>query len=246
MSFVTHKYKDYSFEFFIFAFCKKEVEMQETENNSGLEYNTEREKLQMQEYGRNILKMVEQMRTIEDRAKRSEQAQAIVKVMELLNPQVHQQENYEQKLWDHLFMIAGFDLDIDAPYPIPSKETFETRPVPLPMKGDKVKAAHYGRNIEKIIALLSDEPDGEIKTAMIRSLAIYMRQQYLIWNKDSVADETIFADLEKLSDNKIKVPEGLELGGINMDSSYSRPGQGFSGNQNSQKNRNHRNRRKKK
>lgn len=220
--------------------------MQETENNSGLDYNTEREKLQMQEYGRNILKMVEQMRAIEDKNKRSEQARAIVRVMELLNPQVHQQENYEQKLWDHLYMIAGFDLDVDAPYPAPAKEDFETRPVTLPMKSDRIKAAHYGRNIEKIITLLCDEPDGDVKTAMIRSLAIYMRQQYLIWNKDSVADETIFADLEKLSEYRIKVPEGLELGSVNMESTFSRPGQSFSGGQNNQKNRNHRNRKKKK
>lgn len=85
----------------------------------GLDYNTGREKLSMPEYGRNVLKMVEELRAIEDKDKRSEQARAIIKVMEILNPQVHSQENFEQKLWDHLFMIAGFDLDIDSPYPCP-------------------------------------------------------------------------------------------------------------------------------
>ena len=93
--------------------------MEANENTIKLYYNTEVEKLAMPEYGRNILKMVEIMKGIEDRAKRSEQARAIVKVMETLNPQVHQQENFEQKLWDHLYMIAGYDLDIDAPYPAP-------------------------------------------------------------------------------------------------------------------------------
>ena len=196
-----------------------------------LEYNTQREPLKMSEYGRNILKMVEQLREIPDKAKRTEQARAIIKTMEILNPQVRQQENWEQKLWDHLYMIAGFDLDIDSPYPCPVKEDFETKPVPLPMKGTKIRATHYGRNIEKILDLLAQEPDGEVKTQMIRSLAIYMRQQYLIWNKDSVSDETIFADIEKLSEYKIKVPEGITLGKVSENADFSRPGIGNQGGQ---------------
>ena len=196
-----------------------------------LEYNTQREPLKMSEYGRNILKMVEGLREIPDREKRTEQARAIIKTMEILNPQVRQQENWEQKLWDHLYMIAGFDLDVDSPYPCPVKEDFETKPVPLPMKGTKIRATHYGRNIEKILDLLAAEPDGEVKTQMIRSLAIYMRQQYLIWNKDSVSDETIFADIEKLSEYKIKVPEGITLGKVSENADFSRPGIGNQGGQ---------------
>ena len=178
----------------------------------------------MPEYGRNILKMVEIMKGIEDRAKRSEQARAIVKVMETLNPQVHQQENFEQKLWDHLYMIAGYDLDIDAPYPAPHPEVINRRPETIPLNTKPIKARHYGRNIESIIDLIASEPEGEVKTAMIRSLAIYMRQQYLIWNKDTVADETIFADIERLSGGRVKVPEGIELSKISSDASFSRPG----------------------
>lgn len=211
--------------------------MEGTENMNGLDYNTSREKLAMPEYGRNVLKMVEELRGIPDREKRSEQAKAIVKVMELLNPQVHNQENFEQKLWDHLYMIAGFDIDIDSPYPCPSMEEFSTKPLPVPMKGSKIKATHYGRNIERIINLLCDEPDGEVKTEMIRSLAIYMRQQYLIWNKDSVADETIFKDIEKLSEYRLKVPEGINLSKISGDANFSRPGMGINVGQAVQKNR---------
>ena len=195
-------------------------------DNITLEYNTQREPLRLSEYGRNILKMMEQLREIPDKAKRSEQARAVVKSMEVLNPQVRQQENWEQKLWDHLYIIAGFDLDIDSPYPCPVKEDFETKPVPLPMKGTKIRATHYGRNIEKILDLLAAEPDGEVKTQMIRSLAIYVRQQYLIWNKDSVSDETIFSDIEKLSEYKIKVPEGITLGKVSENADFSRPGIG--------------------
>ena len=209
-----------------------------------LDYNTERETLAMPEYGRNVVKMVEELRGIEDRAKRSEQARAVVKVMEILNPQVHSQEDFEHKLWDHLYMIAGFDLDIDSPYPCPVAEDFATAPVPIPMKDSRIKATHYGRNIEKIINLLCEEPDGETKTEMIRSLAIYMRQQYLIWNKDSVADETIFDDIEKLSDYRLRVPDGINLSKISNDANFSRPGMGINvgqaGGRNQKKNYNNR------
>lgn len=198
--------------------------MQENRNSETLEYNTERDVLSMPEYGRNVLKMVSQLKAIEDRQKRSEQAAAIVRVMEILNPQVRSQEAYRHKLWDQLYMIAGFDLDVDAPFPKPVEEEFETKPVPLPMKGSKIKATHYGRNIEKMIDLVCEEENPEMKTALIKALATYMRQQYLIWNKDFVADETIFADLEKLAEGRIRVPEGLALSKISPDASYSRPG----------------------
>ena len=197
--------------------------MEAGENTIKLYYNTEVEKLKMPEYGRNVLKMVEQMKAIPDKEKRSHQAAAIVRVMELLNPQVHQQENFEQKLWDHLYLIAGLDLDIDSPYPAPHPEVIASRPEIIPLKQKPLKARHYGRNIESIIDLIATEPEGDVKTAMIRSLAIYMRQQYLIWNKDSVSDETIFQDIERLSEGRVKVPEGLELTKLAFDNRLSRP-----------------------
>ncbi len=178
----------------------------------------------MPEYGRNVLRMVEIMKKEPDRAVRSTMARAIVGVMETLNPSVRQQDNYSQKLWDHLYIIAGYDLDIDSPYPAPVREDRESRPMTIPLKKKPVKATHYGRNIESIIDLIALEPEGETRTSMIRALATYMRQQYLIWNKDSVADETIFSDIEKLSEGRIRVPDGLTLSKISSDMSYSRPG----------------------
>ena len=206
-------------------------------------YNTERVKLFIPEYGRNVQKMVDYLKTIEDRQKRNEQAKAVIKVMEILNPAVHLQENYEQKLWDHLFIISGFDLDVDAPYPMPAPESLQERPLPVPIQKKPVKASHYGRNIESFIDLIADKEEGEVKTFMIRSLAIYMRQQYLLWNKDTVSDETIFQDIEKLSDGRVKVPEGMQLGRMDNNSGHSRPGnqQGRQGKnfrqKNNQKNR---------
>ena len=213
--------------------------MEANENTIKLYYNTEVEKLAMPEYGRNILKMVEQMKAVEDRTKRSEQARAIVKVMETLNPQVHQQENFEQKLWDHLYMIAGYDLDIDAPFPAPVPEFVNSRPEKIPLNTRPIKARHYGRNIESILDLIASEPEGDEKTEMIRSLAIYMRQQYLIWNKDTVSDATIFQDIERLSEGRVKVPQGLQLGKISEGTSFSRPGLnlGFNNGKNAKFNR---------
>jgi hypothetical protein len=216
--------------------------MEHNDISQALDYNTSRERLAMPEYGRNVLRMVDQLREIPDRAKRTEQAYAVVKVMELLNPQVHSQENYAHKLWDHLYMIAGYDLDVDSPWPCPVAEEFTTDPVPIPMKGSKIKAFHYGRNIESIINLICEQPEGEVKTELIRSLAIYMRQQYLIWNKDSVADETIFADIEKLSGGRIRVPEGISLSKIAGDANFSRPGMGINvGQPGSQRNKQRKN-----
>ncbi len=198
--------------------------MEASENSIKLYYNTEVEKLRMPEYGRLVLDMVEQIKAIPDRAKRTQQAQAVVKVMELLNPQVHQQENYAQKLWDHLFIIADYDLDVDSPYPKPVPEVVNSRPDPIPLNTKPIRARHYGRNIESILDLIAGEPEGEVRTAMIRALVIYIRQQYLIWNKDTVQDETIFQDIERLSGGRVKVPEGLELSKLSADVSFSRPG----------------------
>lgn len=189
-------------------------------------YNTERVTLHIPEYGRNVQKMVDYLKTIEDRGKRNEQARAIIKVMEILNPAVHLQDNYEQKLWDHLYIIADFDLDVDAPYPMPARDIMHRRPQPVPLEKKPIKASHYGRNIENMIDLVAEKEDGEQKTAMIRTLAVYMRQQYLIWNKDTVSDETIFQDIEKLSDYRIKVPEGLQLNKVHHDNGFNRQNSG--------------------
>lgn len=189
-------------------------------------YNTERVRLYIPEYGRNVQKMVDYLKTIEDREKRNEQARAVIKVMEIINPAVHLQDNYEQKLWDHLHIISGFSLDVDSPYPAPAPESLNDRPQMVPINKKPVKATHYGRNIENIIDLIAETEDGESKTAMIRALGVYMRQQYLIWNKDTVSDETILQDIVRLSDNRIQIPEGLQLTKSEAGNAQSRQGNG--------------------
>ena len=189
-----------------------------------LTYNTQKRRLQLPEYGRNVQKMIEYVKAIPDREERNRQARAVIDVMERVNPQVHLQENYEHKLWDHMYIISGFDLDVDSPYPAPRPEELFTAPVELPVSNHPVKVAHYGRNIENIIDMIAGKEDGEAKDAMIRSIAMYMRQQYLIWNKDSVSDESIFNDIVRLSGGRIRIPEGLHLSRIPSDQVFSRPG----------------------
>ncbi len=191
-----------------------------------MDYNTQRDKLILPEYGRNVQKMIEQVKAIPDREKRNEQIRAVVQVMGILNPQMKETADYKQKLWDHMQMIAGFDIDIDSPYPVPEPKDFASKPEPIPIEKTPVKAACYGRNIENMINLIATREDDETKTEMIRMLALYMRQQYLIWNKDSVADETIFADMERLSQERLKVPEGMQLKALSSDANFSRPGIG--------------------
>ena len=201
-------------------------------------YNTERVRLYIPEYGRNVQKMVDYLKTIEDREKRNEQARAVIKVMEIINPAVKLQDNFEHKLWDHLHIISDFSLDVDSPYPVPAPESLNERPREVLIEKRPVKATHYGRNIESIIDLIAGMEDGDVKNEMLRSLAIYMRQQYLIWNKNSVADETIFQDIEKLSDYRIKVPEGMELSRIDNNANFSRPGNNQSKGAKNQKQKN--------
>ena len=206
-------------------------------------YNTERVRLYIPEYGRNVQKMVEYIKTIEDRQKRNEQARAVIKVMEIINPAVKLQENFEHKLWDHLHIISGFSLDVDSPYPVPAPESLNEKPLMVPIEKRPIKATHYGRNIENIIELIAQTEDGDAKTDMIRSLAVYMRQQYLIWNKDTVSDQTIFQDIVKLSGDRITIPEGLELNRVDNGANFSRPGQNQSkGNKNQRQKNNQKNR----
>ena len=209
-------------------------------------YNTERVTLYVPEYGRNVQKMVDYLKTIEDRQKRNEQARAIIKVMEIINPAVHLQDDYEHKLWDHLHIISGFDLDVDSPYPAPAPESLHQQPLPVPINKKPLKATHYGRNIENMIDLIAEKEDGEEKTAMIRTLAMYMRQQYLIWNKDTVTDETILQDIVRLSDGRITIPEGLQLSKGIPEQQFNRNGNNQNKNKANQRHKNGKNRKQRK
>ena len=189
-----------------------------------MDYNTTRDKLILPEYGRHIQKMIEQVKEIPDRDKRNEQIQAVISIMEILNPQLREQPDYKCKLWDHVFMIADYDLDVDSPYPIPTKEDYAVPPKPVPISKEPLKAAHYGRNIQNMIDAIAKLPEDDNRDEIIKSMAVYMRQQYLIWNKDSVSEETIFKDIAKLSNGKLIVPDHIHLESISDKEKFTKPG----------------------
>lgn len=188
-----------------------------------MDYNTQRKKLLMPEYGRNVQRMIEQVMQIPDKEKRNEQIRAVVAVMGILNPQLRDLSDFKHKLWDHVQIISDFQLDIDSLYPLPTREVLQRKPQPLPLQNEPLKEMHYGRNIQNMITAIAAQEDGEEKTAKVRSLAHYMRQQYLIWNKDTVSDELIFRDIVRMSDGKIQIPEDLRLNQISDKETFNKP-----------------------
>ncbi|MCF8335234.1 MAG: DUF4290 domain-containing protein [Bacteroidales bacterium] len=170
-----------------------------------MEYNTSRKQLILPEYGRNIQKLVEYCKTIKDKEKRNKMAQAIIDIMGNMYPHFRDIADFKHKLWDHLQMMAEYELDIDSPYEAPPKETFRSEPDPVPYNNKEIKYKHYGKVIERLIQKASEFEEGEEKNALIETIGNQMKKNYLIWNKDTVSDEQIFKDMEELSGGKIKV-----------------------------------------
>jgi hypothetical protein len=176
-----------------------------------VEYNTQREKLIISEYGRNVQKMIQFALTIEDREKRTKYANMIVNVMGFLNPQLRDKVDYKHKLWDHLFLISGYKLDVDSPYPIPQPESSKLRPSKIAYPSSDIQYKYYGKTLEEMIRKFAGMEDGSAKEQYTRYIANYMKMSYLTWNKDTVDDTTILNHLEELSEGKLQLPEAARL-----------------------------------
>lgn len=170
-----------------------------------LEYNSERVKLIIPEYGRHIQKMVDHAVSIEDREERNKVANAIIGVMGNLNPHLRDVPDFQHKLWDQLFIISDFRLDVDSPYPQPTREMLEERPEPLDYPQNHPKYRFYGNNIKRMIDVCVSWEDGDLKDALKFTIANHMKKSYLNWNKDTVEDEVIFQHLFELSDGQINL-----------------------------------------
>jgi hypothetical protein len=175
-----------------------------------LEYNTERGNLKLSEYGRNIQKMINHAIAEPDREQRNIIARAIIAVMGQLNPHLRDVTDFTHKLWDHLFIISDFKLDVDSPYPRPSKETLTQSPEKISYPRRDIKFVHYGKNLELMIDKAASMQDGPERDALIEIIANLMKKFYINFNRDNVTDEIIFEQLGKLSGGKIK-PENLQL-----------------------------------
>lgn len=175
-----------------------------------LEYNTERPKLFIPEYGRHFQKMVDHAVTIENREERNKVAKAIISVMGNLQPHLRDVPDFQHKLWDQLFIMADFKLDVDSPFPITSKEVLQQRPEPLEYPQNHPKYRFYGNNIKRMIDVAIKWEKGELRTGLEYAIANHMKKCYLNWNKDSVEDSVIFAHLKELSDGKIDLADAGE------------------------------------
>jgi hypothetical protein len=176
-----------------------------------MEYNTTRNYLKIPEYGRNIQKMIRYALGIEDRERRLKVAHVIVNIMAQMHPRLRETADYKQKLWDHLYIISGWELDVDGPYPPPPRDILASKPRQVPYSEGKIRFKPYGKIIERIIEMAIEEEDGPQKDAVIRNIANHLKKSYLNWNRDSVNDELIFEHFRELSDGKLKLDDDFRL-----------------------------------
>src|SRR3954453_6123090 len=169
-----------------------------------MEYNTLRNYLSMREYGRHIQKMVEHLLTIEDRNERQQQTRSVIELMGFLNPHLKNVEDFRHMLWDHLFFISDFKLDVDSPYPIPQKETYKAKSEPMGYPKRYPRYSHLGKNLELVIDKALNEEDPEKKGGFVNSIAYYMKLSYSNWHKELVHDDAIRSELNNITKGELE------------------------------------------
>lgn len=175
------------------------------------DYNTQRAKMALPEYGRNVQKMIEHVKTIKDRDMRNRAARTVIQVMGNLNPHLRDQGDFKHKLWDHLALISRFELDIDSPYPTPEPSHFTEKPASIPYLQGTIKSPHYGRIAQNMIREIMKMEEGNERKFLTIMVLNHMKKSYVLWNKSSVADEVIIKDFRELSHERVDVPEGIKL-----------------------------------
>ncbi|MDZ7847510.1 MAG: DUF4290 domain-containing protein [Owenweeksia sp.] len=175
-----------------------------------MQYNTSHPRLIIPEYGRNVQKMVDYLLTIEEREERNKQAQNLIEIIGNLNPQVRDVPDFKHKLWDHLFIMSDFRLDVDSPYPKPTKESFFEKPAPLHYPSNIRKYRHYGNVIRNMVQFAVEQEPGEYKERLKVAIANHMKKTYLIWNKDTVDDQVILNEMNDLANGELQL-ENMNL-----------------------------------
>lgn len=175
-----------------------------------LEYNAERPHLIIPEYGRHLQKLIDQATFIKDREERNKAAKYIIQVMGSLNPHLRDVPDFQHKLWDQIFIMSDFRLDVDSPYPIPTREVINLKPERLDYPQKNPKYRFYGNNIKYMINVANSWEEGEMKSALVKVIANHMKKSYLSWNKDTVEDVVIFEHLYELSDGRINLLQSSE------------------------------------
>jgi len=168
-----------------------------------MDYNSERPDLVIPEYGRNIQRMVEFAVTIKSRDLRNQVAQAIINVMGQLFPHLRDEENYKHKLWDHIFIMSDFKLDVDSPYPKPSPQQFQEKPEMVNYPSNNIKYGHYGRILEQTVKAVVDFPEGEEKDRLVQDLANMMKRMYITGAESNINDKVVIKQLKEFSGGKL-------------------------------------------
>jgi len=168
-----------------------------------MEYNTQKTQLHMPEYGRIIQQLVERCKELPTKEDRNEMAMAIIDFMGQRNPQLRDEENYKHKLWDHLFILANYDLDVDSPYPFPTMEQLAEKPKRMEYPKLQGDFKFYGKSILQLIEKAIELEQGDEKEALIEVIANNMKKSYNVYNKEHVTDDVIFRHLKELSENRL-------------------------------------------
>lgn len=176
-----------------------------------MDYNSNRKKLVLPEYGRHVQKMVDHALTIEDREERMKCAKTIISIMGSMFPHLRDVSDFKHKLWDHLAIMSAFKLDIDYPYEMPEPATFNTKPANVPYKNQRIKFMHYGKVIEEIIQKAIEHENEEEKKQLIQLIANHMKKSLMMYNRDSATDERVFSDIKKMSGGQLEIDPEMRI-----------------------------------
>lgn len=175
-----------------------------------MEYNAERPYLIIPEYGRHLQKLIDQATVIEDKVERNKAAKYIIQVMGSLNPHLRDVLDFQHKLWDQIFIMSDFKLEVDSPYPIPTRDVIHLKPERLAYPQKNPKYRFYGNNIKYMIDVANSWEEGDLKNVLVKVIANHMKKSYLSWNKDTVTDLVIFEHLYELSAGKLNLLQSSE------------------------------------
>ncbi len=170
-------------------------------------YNYTRRKLYLPEYGRHIQEMIDSLLEIEDRRERNRQARAVIAVMGNLNPLLRDTADFTHKLWDHLFIMSDFQLDVDSPYPRPTRQELMVSPHHMPYTQSRINYKHYGKYVERMIGRLAAEPNPRVVASTVDNLARYMRAKSYEYNQEHPNNEVIVKDIKRMSGGAIEIDE---------------------------------------
>lgn len=174
-------------------------------NIKGLDYNTQRETLLMPEYGREIQRMIEHAITLPDKEERLRCAKTIVRLMATKVPQIRDNNDFEQTLWDHLYLMSHKQLDIEWPFDISEAEKFHNKPQPMQLPQGDIRLRHYGRLVCELLNKLKEMPEGDERDELIRLTANQMKRDLIQWGHGSMDDEKVADDMARLTDGAVQL-----------------------------------------